>query len=134
MPYPKIKLCHYFQNNGWLTNVTKVLTFHAVRKFFHFQCMQSMLLSIPGNPRLSPLTKSLAMSSLFRDLKYSLEKISTTTLTNFFRLSIAVDSPIHTYSSIKSAATPYAIILSAAIIFWREDKPSLWALSLFWIK
>ena len=84
-----------------------------------------MLPSIPRNPPLSPLAKSLAMFSLFGDLKYSLKKISTTALTNFFRLSIAVDSLICTYSSLKSAITAYASILSASVILRREDKPSL---------
>ena len=134
--------CHIQRLNDATTSKTIVGSriwpecwpFHAAEQFFHFQCMQSMLPGIPRNPRLSPLAKSLAMSSLFGDLKYSLKKISTIVLTNFFKLFIAVDSPIHTYSSIKLAVTSYASIISAAVIFWREDKPSLWALSLFWIK
>ncbi|KAG6666478.1 hypothetical protein CIPAW_01G033100 [Carya illinoinensis] len=101
------------------------IPFQAAGQFFHFQCMQSMLLSIPGNPRCSPTSSNRAISLAFGDCKYSYEKIRTIVLDNFFRLSIAVLSPIRMYSSIKSPLTPYASILSAAVIFCIEDKPSL---------
>ena len=105
--------------------------FHAAGQFFYFQCMQSMLPSIPWNQHPWPWANNLAMFLLFRDLKYYLEKILITIATNFFWLFIAMVSPIHTYSSIKSAITPYTSIPSANVIFWREDKLSFWALSLF---
>ena len=61
---------------------------------------------MPGNPWFWPWANSLAISSLFGDLKYSFEKIATTAATNFFKLVIAVVYAILTYSSIKSTATP----------------------------
>ncbi|KAG6666920.1 hypothetical protein CIPAW_01G064300 [Carya illinoinensis] len=110
------------------------IPFQAAGQFFHFQCMQSMLPSIHGNPRCSPTSSNQAISLAFGDRKYSFEKILTIVSVNFFRLSIAVLSPIRMYSSIKSSATPYASILSAAVIFCIEDKPSRLALSLLWTK
>ncbi|KAG6651088.1 hypothetical protein CIPAW_06G087300 [Carya illinoinensis] len=110
------------------------ILFQAAGQFFHFQCMQSMIPSIPENPRCSPTSSNRAISLAFRDRKYSSEKTFTIVSENFFRLSIAVLSPIRMYSSIKSPVTPYASILSAAVIFCIEDKPSLPALSLLWTK
>ena len=108
--------------------------FHASGQIFHFQCMQSIEPNIPRKPRRSPWTNNLAMPLLFRFLKYSSEKASTTTVTNFFKLYNAVVSPIRTYSSIKSPDIPYASILSATVIFYKKDRSSLLALSLFWTK
>ncbi|KAG6657212.1 hypothetical protein CIPAW_04G074100 [Carya illinoinensis] len=110
------------------------IPFQAAGQFFHFQCMQSMLSSIPGNPCCSPTNSNRAISLAFGDRKYSSEKTLTIVSENLFRLSIAVLSPIRMYSSIKSPVTPYASILSAAVIFCIEDKPSLPALSLLWTK
>ncbi|KAG2667638.1 hypothetical protein I3760_13G048100 [Carya illinoinensis] len=110
------------------------IPFQAAGQFFHFQCMQSMLPSIPGNPRCSATASNRVISLAFGDRRYSSEKTLTIVSENFFRLSIAVLSPIRMYSSIKSPVTPYAIILSAAVIFCIEDKPSLPAESLLWTK
>ena len=72
------------------------------------------------------------MSLLFGFLKYSLKKkTSITAVTNFFKLSNAIVSPIHTYSSIKSPDTPYISILSTAVIICNEDRPSFLALFFF---
>ena len=96
--------------------------------------MQSIEPNISGKAQRLPRTNSLTMSSLFGFLKYSSEKTSITAVTIFFKLSNVVVSPIRTYSSIKSPDTYYASILSAAVIFCNEDKPSFLALFLFWTK
>jgi hypothetical protein len=62
----------------WPVNIP----FHVAGQFFHVQCMQSRLPNIPRKPQLSPTSNNLATSLLFGDLKYSLEKIETTALTN----------------------------------------------------
>ena len=122
----KIIVCSWIWPQYW--------HFHAARQFFHFQCMQSIEPKIPKKSRHLPWANNLAMSSLFGFLKYSSDKTSTTTVTNFFKLYNAVVSPIRTYSSIKSPDIPYASILSATVIFYKEDRSSLLALSLFWTK
>ncbi|MFS7963080.1 hypothetical protein Hanom_Chr08g00733951 [Helianthus anomalus] len=43
----------------------------AVGQFFHSQCIQSILPTIPGNPRSAPTWSSLAKSPLFGLLSYS---------------------------------------------------------------
>ncbi|KAG6627417.1 hypothetical protein CIPAW_15G126200 [Carya illinoinensis] len=91
--------------------------FQAAGQFFHFQCMQSMLPSILGNPCCSPTSNNRAISLAFGDHTYSFQKTLTIVSENFFRLSIAMLLPIR-------------IILSAKVIFCIEDKPSLLALSL----
>ncbi|KAJ0904268.1 hypothetical protein HanRHA438_Chr07g0299961 [Helianthus annuus] len=53
------------------------IPFQAVGQFFHFQCMPSMLLSIPGNLRWSATTSNLVISLEFGDRRYSTEKILT---------------------------------------------------------
>ncbi|KAG2666541.1 hypothetical protein I3760_15G067400 [Carya illinoinensis] len=58
------------------------IPFQTAGQFFHFQCMQSMLPNIPGNPHS------------FGDRKYSSEKTLTIVLENRFRLSITVLLPI----------------------------------------
>ncbi|KAG2678707.1 hypothetical protein I3760_11G014900 [Carya illinoinensis] len=108
------------------------IPFEVAGQFFHFQCMQSMLSSIPGNPRCSVTASNRVISLAFGDCRYSFEKTLTIVLEKFFRLSML--SPIRMYSFIKSPVTPYTSILSVVVIFCIEDKLSLLALSLIWTK
>ena len=111
---------------------------HAIGHFSHFQCIQSILSNIPGNPRCSPIDNNRQISASFGALRYQSPKTSTIALTKALRLSIAVVSPIRRYSSIRSARIPYTSILWAAVIFWRQDKPrtpraSVLSLKLFYL-
>jgi len=89
---------------------------HAIGHFFHFQCIQSMLPNIPGNPRCSPIDNQ-QISASFGALRYQSPKTSKIALTKALRLSIAVGSPIRRYSSLRSAGISYASILWAAVTF-----------------
>lgn len=108
--------------------------YHEAGQFFHCQCMQSMLPNMSENPRFLPSASNLAMCSLLGDLKYSFEKTEITAWTNLLRLLRTMASPIFKYSSIKSTVTSFASILSAAVIFWMEVKPSLLEPTLLWTK
>ncbi len=104
--------------------------FHAEGQFFHAQCIQSRLPSIPGKPRCSLTLKMRSVSSWVGVRKYSSPKASTTARQKRWRLFIAVLSPMRTYSSstyssIASAGEPYASCRSAAIVFCIVDKHAL---------
>src|SRR3954467_55877 len=89
----------------------------AEGQFFHFQCMQSMLPSIPGKPLLAFIANKRAVSSAVGSLKYSGPNTAITALQNLCRDSRHVDSLIRTYSSMRSPGTPYASIWMAAVHF-----------------
>src|SRR3954471_20303964 len=65
---------------------------HSNGQFFHSQCMQSMLPSIPGNPLLSLTARIRVVSSAVGDLKYSCPNTAITALQNLYKQSRAVDS------------------------------------------
>jgi hypothetical protein len=84
-----------------------------------------MLPNMLRNPWFLLTISNIAMSnwvtlSTLQKIKIKINE--TSTLTNIFRLFIAVVFPIFKYSSIKSIVTPYVSIISAAITFWREEN------------
>src|SRR3954471_22290023 len=62
---------------------------HANGQFFHLQCMQSMLPSIPGNPLLSLTARIRAVSLAVGDLKYCFSNTAITALQNLYKQSMA---------------------------------------------
>ena len=97
---------------------------HAFGQFFHTQCMQSMLPSIPGNPRRSPSARRRAVSVSLGARRYSSPNTSTIACTYFRNAIIAVLARIRTYSSTASELTPYASCRMAAVIFCKGLRPS----------
>ena len=95
------------------------IPFQAVGQFFHSQCIQSMLPSIPGNPRCSPICSSLCRSSCVGRRRYSLPNKVIIPAVNLCKHFRAVDSPRRIYSSTESAAAPYANCRIAAVHFCR---------------
>ena len=77
----------------------------------------------PGKPRL--LTVFIVLSTSVCDgmRRYSSAKSSFTPLAKRFILSMAKLSDTLQYSSSESADAPYASILMAAVVFWKEDFP-----------
>src|SRR3954463_13768325 len=69
-------------------------------QFFHTQCIQSMLPSMPGKPLAAFVVNNLSVSAAFGCLKYSGPNTATTALQNLYSDSRHVDSLIRTYSSI----------------------------------
>src|SRR5215217_4995403 len=94
-------------------------------QFFHSQCMQSMLPSIPGKPLAALIDNRRAVSSALGCRRYCSPNEPITALQNLYIASKPVDSLMRVYSSTKSPATPYASILIAAVHFWYEERPTL---------
>src|SRR4051812_1188096 len=94
-------------------------------QFFHSQCIQSMLPSIPGKPLAALVANNLSVSAAVGCLKYSGPKTSITAWQNLYIDIRHVVSLIRTYSSTRSPGIPYASMRMAAMHFWYEENPSL---------
>jgi hypothetical protein len=76
---------------------------HATGQFSHYQCMQSMLPSIPGKSQDSPNWRSCSTTSWFGGRKYCSSKTSITPGANLPRHSNIVFVVIFIFSSSSSA-------------------------------
>jgi hypothetical protein len=84
--------------------------------------MQSILLSIPGNP-LATLEACIPFtSSTLDDLKYYVAYTDMTVIENSFKHSRIVFSPIQITSSRKSAGPPYPSIFMVVVHFCKGEK------------
>ena len=99
---------------------------HAFGQFFHFQCMQSIDPSIPGQPSLS-----LSLRILLRSCSVGSRKnlspyyCSIIAAQKQSKISNIVDSAIRDRSSTSSLEHPVANNLIAVIIFCLGDIPSI---------
>ena len=112
------KSCHATassMNVGLLWSHWQNWPFRATAQFFHSQCLQSM----------EPIYNNWSTSLLFGLLRYSSPNTSFTPLTNLFKHSADVLSPIRTYSSIILAGDPYANIQIAAMHFYNGERSIL---------
>lgn len=99
--------------------------FHAFGHCLQAQCMQSILLSILGNPwRCSCMSNNRAQSEGVGFLKYWPRNISTILRQKRFSASIAVVSAMRKYLSRWSAEQPCPSWHRAAVHFWMVVKPS----------
>ena len=99
--------------------------YHATRKFFLSQCMQSIEPTILGNPRASPICSRWLMSLLLGLLKYSYPNISLIPLTNFCKHWVVVHLSIIIYSSTQLTSDPHASIWIAVVHFCNGKRPIL---------
>jgi hypothetical protein len=77
-----VMVSHGFKNDCAIFLWPLKCPFQVARYFFQFQCMQSIVPSIPGKPQFSLNSKSLAVSWALGALKYSSPKNRTIAVAN----------------------------------------------------
>jgi hypothetical protein len=70
MPNPQVMGCYGLKHSGWIMNFASIKPLHGFGQFFHFQCIQSELPSMPDQPLFSFIPINLMVSSSFGEQRY----------------------------------------------------------------